>query len=151
MEQTKNHKKLYRSSDDKIIAGVCGGLAEFLGIDSTIVRLIFIVLTFFSGLGILLYIVGVFLIPKEGQGVVSKETMRESAEELADRVKEAGKGLRQSGAWLSGKTLFGLVLILVGILFLLNNLFPFYFAWLDWEIFWPLVIIFIGLALMLKN
>lgn len=58
-------RKLTRSAYDKKIAGVCGGLAEYLNIDSTIVRLIYILLTLASfGLALILYVVSVFVIPK---------------------------------------------------------------------------------------
>lgn len=42
------HKKLYRSTTDRRIAGVCGGLAEYIGIDSTVVRLVFIAMLLFG-------------------------------------------------------------------------------------------------------
>lgn len=63
-------KKLYRSRKDRKIAGVCGGVAEFFGIDSMIVRLIFGVLITFLvlptfGTAVLLYIVLVLAIPNE--------------------------------------------------------------------------------------
>ena len=56
-------KKLALSDDDKKIAGVCGGIAKYFGIDSTIVRIIAVVFTLAGGAGILLYIVGWILMP----------------------------------------------------------------------------------------
>jgi phage shock protein C len=59
-------KKLYRSNTDKMLAGVCGGLAQYFGIDSTIVRLIFALLVFFGvGSGIVLYIILALVMPLE--------------------------------------------------------------------------------------
>lgn len=59
-------KKLYRSTTDKKLAGVCGGLAEFTGIDPTIWRLAFVVLAVPGGLpGILLYIIMWIIVPEE--------------------------------------------------------------------------------------
>ncbi|MBC1394173.1 PspC domain-containing protein [Listeria innocua] len=57
-------KKLYKSSSQKMIAGVCGGLAEYIGIEVTIVRLIWVAATLFFGSGILLYILAAIIIPK---------------------------------------------------------------------------------------
>jgi phage shock protein C len=57
-------KKLYRSSTNKVIAGVCGGLGEYFGVDPTVVRIIFVVLGLAGGPGLLLYIV-LLLILKE--------------------------------------------------------------------------------------
>ena len=56
-------KKLKRSAN-KMIAGVCGGLAEYLGMDATIVRVIYALLVLFGGVGILLYIILALLMPK---------------------------------------------------------------------------------------
>lgn len=59
------NKKLYRSSTDKMIAGVCGGLAKYLGIDSTLVRIIFALLVVGVGSGLLLYIILAIVMPLE--------------------------------------------------------------------------------------
>lgn len=56
-------KKLYRSRDNRMISGVCGGVGEFINIDPTIVRLIWAV-TCFSGIGIVAYIIGLIIIPE---------------------------------------------------------------------------------------
>jgi phage shock protein C len=56
-------KKLYRSQTDKMIAGVCGGIAEYFGIDSTLVRLGWVLFTFAGGSGILAYIIAWIIIP----------------------------------------------------------------------------------------
>jgi phage shock protein PspC (stress-responsive transcriptional regulator) len=56
-------KKLKRSAN-KMIAGVCGGLAEYLGMDVTIVRVIYALLVLFGGVGILLYLILALLMPK---------------------------------------------------------------------------------------
>ena len=58
-------KKLYRSRTDKILFGVCGGIAQYFHIDASLVRLLFVLLTFASGLGIVLYIIGAIIIPEE--------------------------------------------------------------------------------------
>lgn len=58
-------KKLYKSQRDKKICGVCGGLAEYLGIDATIVRLIWAALIVFYGTGLFLYIIAALIIPNE--------------------------------------------------------------------------------------
>lgn len=57
-------RKLYKSQTDKKLCGVCGGIAEFLDIDSTIVRLIWAVLVFCCGTGLLAYIIAALVMPK---------------------------------------------------------------------------------------
>ena len=52
-----SEKRLCRSSSQKMVAGVCGGVAEYLGWDATIVRVIWVVLTLAGGSGLLLYLI----------------------------------------------------------------------------------------------
>lgn len=56
-------KRLYRSTKDKILGGVCGGVAEYFDVDPTIVRLIWILLTLAWGAGLLLYIIAWIIVP----------------------------------------------------------------------------------------
>lgn len=57
-------KKLYRSKEDRKLGGVCGGIAEYFGIDSTLVRLGFAVLACMGGTGVLLYVASAIIIPE---------------------------------------------------------------------------------------
>lgn len=65
-----NKKKLYKSNIDKKICGVCGGIAEYLNIDSTIVRLLLVLFTFAGGSGILAYIVAALVMPEDNDEIV---------------------------------------------------------------------------------
>ena len=56
-------RRLYRSQRDRVLGGVCGGLGEYLGLDPTIIRLIFILLALLGGHGILLYLILWLVIP----------------------------------------------------------------------------------------
>ena len=60
-------KKLYRSSTNKMLCGVCGGLAEYFNMDATLVRLIWAILTCFTAgfMGILAYIIAAIIIPQD--------------------------------------------------------------------------------------
>ena len=58
-------KELKRSSSDSVICGVCGGIAEYFGIDSNVVRLVWAAVSLFAGSGIILYIIAAFLLPKD--------------------------------------------------------------------------------------
>ncbi|MGN0973593.1 MAG: PspC domain-containing protein [Bacilli bacterium] len=60
-------KKLYRIENGRKIFGVCGGIAEYLNIDSTIVRLIWLLLVFCAGTGVLAYIVSAIIMPSESE------------------------------------------------------------------------------------
>lgn len=58
-------KKLYKSKDDKKLAGVCGGLAKYFDVDATVIRVLWALITAFGGAGIVAYIVCLLLIPEE--------------------------------------------------------------------------------------
>ena len=58
-------KKLTRSNTDKTFLGVCGGIAEYFDIDSTLVRVIWILMTFFHGLGVITYLICALAMPKK--------------------------------------------------------------------------------------
>jgi phage shock protein C len=61
-----NNKLLTRSQKDRMIAGVCAGLAEYMGMDPTVVRLIFVLLFFVTGPGVLLaYLIMALIVPNE--------------------------------------------------------------------------------------
>jgi phage shock protein PspC (stress-responsive transcriptional regulator) len=61
-------RRLYRSRDDRVIAGVCGGIARYFNIDPVLVRVGAVALAFLGGAGLLAYLAAVLLIPKEGEG-----------------------------------------------------------------------------------
>ncbi len=112
------HVALRRTKgDQKVIGGVAGGLARYLGVDSVWVRIGFVALALGWGSGILLYLILWIAIPeqKESDVVGTKE----------------GDG--------RGGLIIGMALIAIGVLTLLNRLVP----WLD-EAFWPLVLIMAG-------
>jgi len=87
MDKKTKSKKLYRSRTDRIIAGVCGGLGEYFKTNSNIVRLIFILLVFFQGLGVILYIVLLILVPLEPGEKISVNR-EEKIEEMVKGVKK---------------------------------------------------------------
>ena len=60
-------KQLRRSRNDRVVAGVCAGLAEYFGIDVYIVRLVFAALAILGGTGILLYLVAWLILPETGE------------------------------------------------------------------------------------
>jgi phage shock protein PspC (stress-responsive transcriptional regulator) len=67
-EPSSGTKRLCRIQDGRLVAGVCVGLAAYFGIDPTLVRLAFVVLTVFGGFGVLLYLGAWLVIPDEIDG-----------------------------------------------------------------------------------
>ncbi len=61
------NKRFHRSNSNRLLAGVCGGIAEFIGVDATIVRLAFVVLTVFGFSGVFIYLLAWLIMPAEGE------------------------------------------------------------------------------------
>ncbi len=58
-------KRLYKSRSNRMVCGVCGGIAEYLKLDPTVIRLLFALFCFLGGSGILVYIIAAIIIPEE--------------------------------------------------------------------------------------
>jgi phage shock protein C len=136
-------ERLTRSSSDKIVAGVCGGLAEYLEIDPVLVRLAFIVLFFASGIGFPIYIILWIVMPEGNSGAIA------DSEVIQKNLNEFGESV-QSGVKKLGKpATIGFILLLLGTYFLLSEIGVFH--WINGAIFWPLVIIGIGVYMLLRR
>ena len=72
-------KRLYRSRTERMIGGVCGGLAEYLNMDVTLIRLLFVLGAIFGGPGIIVYLVMLFVVPEEP---LAKDTIITPDEEI---------------------------------------------------------------------
>ena len=137
-------KKLRRSSSDKMIAGVCGGLGEYFDVDPLIFRLIFAVMIIFGGTGILAYIILWILIPEDNEQRYSKdlgENIKKGADKMAREIKDTN---------VHGNSRFvaGAIILTIGVIFLINNFFPFF--GLGIRKLWPLIIIVIGGSILLN-
>lgn len=69
-------RRLHRSRSDRVVAGVAGGLGEYTGVDPRLFRVLLVVLSFFGGVGVLLYLVGWLFLATDGDGVSPAETLR---------------------------------------------------------------------------
>jgi phage shock protein C len=152
-------KKLYRSRSDRMIAGVCGGLGEYLNVDPVWLRLFFVLLLFATGAGLWAYLILWIIIPEEGRVTATPgETVQANVQEMADRARDFGQSIQRGfqgerapseARSTSGPLLVGVAFILIGAFLLLNQLNL--FSWLRWSVWWPLIIIFIGVALLFSR
>lgn len=85
-------KKLYRSKTDVMVAGICGGLAEYFDIDSSLIRIIFVVLLLNFGTGFLAYLILWFIVPKDGSQKIEVEKV---TEEIKDKAKTIAKKVKK--------------------------------------------------------
>ena len=147
--------RLFRSRQDCMIGGVCGGLGRYLGIDSTFVRIFFVLLALGNGIGLLLYFLLWFIIPLEGQKRSENlgENVIQGSQEIADRARAMGDDLRQMVHRPNPKAgvIIGSALIFLGVIYLLDNLHIPYLRWLNFDVVWPVLLILGGLALLLRR
>lgn len=75
------NRRLYRSRSDRMVAGIAGGLGEYLNIDATIVRLLFVFFALAGGPGLIVYIVMLLVVPEEPLGAAESVVEAEVVEE----------------------------------------------------------------------
>jgi phage shock protein C len=90
-----------RSRTEVIIAGVCGGLAEYFGLDPVIVRLIFVLVTLTTGIGVIVYPVLWLVMPKAGANTPGTPLLSQDADAWRQRVNEFGQEVAQAGQQIS--------------------------------------------------
>jgi phage shock protein C len=144
--------QLCRSRTDCIIAGVCGGLAQTLAIDSALVRLFFVVFTLAGGAGVMIYLILWFIMPLEGEGTFgSKETARAGLHEMADHARGM-VGATTTGSQSVSRTVWvGIILVAIGVAAMLHNLGMPWMGWLHMGTIWPLLLIIVGIAQIVRR
>jgi phage shock protein PspC (stress-responsive transcriptional regulator) len=128
-------KKLQRDTQHKVIGGVCAGLANYFGIDATLLRLLLAFMILFAGTGLWLYIILWIVMPA---GRV--EPSSDGVETFVSETSQAPK--KNSGSMVIGLTFIGL-----GALGLLHRFVPEF----NWQMIWPIALIVLGLILILPK
>ncbi len=143
-------KRLYRSESDRVIGGVAGGLAEYFGIDATLVRILFVLFAF-HGAGILIYLLLWVIIPTESSvhPAATEHTMKENLKEVEHKAKHLGGEAEDFAARPEAKRWLGWVLLAIGLWFLLVN-FGFLSLFLLGKL-WPVLLILVGVAVLAKH
>lgn len=145
-------KKLYRSRQNRMLGGVCGGIAEYFNIDPVIVRVVAVAFFFMGGSALLAYIIGLIIIPNEpfDLAVPGKQADSPAAAPAAAPVAAAASSNN------SLPLVLGVVLIFIGVVFLLHNI-PFFnpFYWRAWHFarnfFWPSLLIAFGVYIIARG
>jgi phage shock protein C len=144
--------RLYRSRTNQMIAGVCGGLGEYLKIDATFIRIFSALLVLGSGVGVFLYVILWILIPypPEEGSPVGGEAERSGADQVSERVRSLGKELQEAWRQPNPRALLiaGGVLILLGIMRVSNAL---QLHGPRFGNLWPLLLIAAGAALLWRR
>lgn len=147
---------LYRSESDRMLGGVCGGLGDYLGIDTTFVRVFFALLFFGSGVGFLIYVALWIIAPSESSAYADKsleENLKDSAQNFSERVQTVGEEFGQALRTPHPKAglIVGIALIILGGLLFVENLGVPWLGWLSFDILWPVLLIVGGGVLILRR
>lgn len=150
--------RLERSTTNKVVAGVCGGIGEYLQVDPTLVRVFFVIGTIVTGgLGLLGYIVAIVLLPLPGQpapfvkteGVTSSTVDSATGEVTTEQTTRIAPAPADPAQAERNRAAFGVVLIALGVIFLFSN--AGVFRIVRWDLAWPLVLIAIGALLLAQR
>lgn len=130
----ENMKKLERDTQNKVIGGVCSGLANYFDIDAALVRVLFAFALLAFSAGFWLYLILWIVMPAATS--VNTSQFAEVADQEAQKPAPNKSGITA-----------GLILIIVGACFLLGNLVPQF----TWKTFWPVVLIVFGVMLIVPH
>lgn len=133
-------KRIYRNPKEKVIAGVCSGIAHYFDVDVAWVRLAFVLAIFASGFGILAYVVAWIVFPKDERvpGAPEVAVPASDQEQKAEKPRKVSSGASRNAA--------GIVLVLLGVLFFMDQ----NFWWFRFDAFWPVILIGLGVYLVMR-
>jgi phage shock protein C len=142
--------RLMRSRSDFMVGGVCGGMGKFVGIDPSLVRLFFVLLTLGNGIGAVAYLILWIVLPRED--MVEEGGTPGSREEFANRARQVGQEMGEVVRNPDGRSLryLGIALIIGGIYFFIQNLHLPWLKWLNSDVLWPLILVIAGAALLVR-
>lgn len=134
------YKPLYKSRRDRLIDGVCGGIGEYLNVSSTWIRFVWLLLIFFGGIGIVLYVLGMIAIPVNPEHKINSEKKSISLPRKVVGVVLMGIGILALLKWISDS---------INLHFLrFHNLF--WWGSYFWKMALPMLLIFIGALLAFR-
>lgn len=166
-------KKLYRSRNDRMIAGVCGGLADYFDVDSSLIRLAVLFIFLFQGVGLIAYIIAWLVMSEEpvkneyrmpDDYYIEDKKEPGNSDQESDQKSESDQKIKKeydarkkkekeyyeqyqkqdSESGNNRRKLFAFIMIIVGSIFLIDIWIP----ELYWEKYWPLILIASGILLL---
>jgi phage shock protein PspC (stress-responsive transcriptional regulator) len=146
-------KKLYRSRENKVISGVCGGIAEYFDVDATLIRLLWAVTVLLGGTGIIAYILCIIIIPEAPLKKTEEEvvTLDDDGDVIVESGGEETAMDKNENKNKNGGYVVGLMFIAIGLMFIARRI----FWWLNidfaWDLFWPALLVLFGMYLIVKK
>jgi phage shock protein C len=139
------NNKLYRSRTEKMIAGVCGGLAKYFDIDPTIVRVIFVISLFAGGTGLLAYIILWIVVPEE-PFAWQRDTAGQANQPPDAAVNPEHPAIETETKNKRAVT-GGVILVIIGVIFLADNLIPIF----RFSTIIPIILIAAGIWIIVRS
>ncbi|MBN1340966.1 MAG: PspC domain-containing protein [Bacteroidales bacterium] len=137
-------RRLYRSKTDRVIAGVCGGLGEYLNTDPVLFRVLFAVGVILGGGGLIIYLV-LWIVAPEKELPSSYQDNSAKSDFQANPLEAKTEGKPQHK--YDGNLWAGIILITLGGLFLMDKFVPRF----DFSDLWPVILVVIGILLLVRN
>lgn len=132
------NKKFERSSTNRVIGGVCAGLADYLNLDIALMRVLFVVAAFCGSFGFWLYIILWIVIPS--QKLLNFDNMQQE-ESTIDITPDEKRGSSK------GAIIISIILIVIGLIALMDN-----FLYIDWIWkLWPVILIVLGVVIIINT
>lgn len=142
---TEPTRLLRRLPQQGQIAGVCAGLAEYINIDATLVRVIFIILTVMTGGGfILVYILMAIVMPSADVAAASKGA------DITQNIKRLADDMRDGEQQNRLRNYVGFGLVVLGVWLFMGQLYP---GWVDrsWDYAWPIILMLVGIFIATRR
>jgi phage shock protein C len=135
------NEHLYRSRDDRMLAGVAGGLAEIWDADPSLIRIVWAMLVVLTGgLALLVYIIMAIVVPEQDASTPAGSPERREARRAARAARRAAGTEHGNSAGI----VIGALLILIGLAFSVRTWLPA----LDFDYFWPLALVGLGVVVL---
>jgi len=130
-------KKLYRSANDRVFAGVCGGIGEYFAVDTVIIRLLWVVFTVMGGAGLIAYIIAAIIVPLNPVGGTISGSYS-GAESQSSSEHQGSKG---------SSVVLGIILLVFGGFVIVKDFIP----WIPRDMIFAAVLIGLGIFFIVKR
>ena len=145
------NRRLERNPMNKVIGGVCSGLADYFGLDIALVRIAFVIAFLFASFGFWLYIILWIVLPENGQQTTDNGQQsfgQSQGQSQGQSPQSESVSVSKSESESKVKSIFaGAFVILIGLLFLVNNFIPINWVWK----LWPLILVAIGVVMIVTT
>jgi len=138
-------RKLLRSNNNRVISGVCGGIAEYFSTDATLIRLVCAAFAL-TGTGIVAYIIAAIIIPAQDRGTYQADEY-DPEKDFRDFTMEDSKEHYSDKGSQERRTIFGIVLIAIGAMIFAQR----FFDWFKAQYMLPLILVIIGVGIIYKG